>query len=227
MSTDPNDISNDMPEDAYEEGSFADEIELTEEEKAAAAADLAEDSHADAAEHYSNADEVAQLKEQIATMREQMMRALAEAENTRKRSIKEREDAGKYAIQKFAKDLLDVADNLRRAVEAIPDDLKSIDPRIEGIVGGIEATERELLKSFDKNNIVKTEPLDEQFDPNFHEVMFEAPVPGKAAGTVIQVVEPGYVLNGRILRAAKVGIAKADENTSPAPDNITSIDTEA
>lgn len=229
MTTDPNDISDDLPDDAYDGASFADEIELTAEEKAAAAAEMAGDDHAEASDAYASTDETAALKEEIAAVREQMMRALADADNTRKRAIKEREDASKFAVSKFAKDLLDVADNLRRAIDAIPDDLKAVDPRIEGIIGGIEATERELLKSFDKNNIVKIEPLDEQFDPNFHEVMFEAPMPGKAGGTIIQVVEAGYVLNGRLLRAAKVGLAKAEDTDSPAPagDNVTHIDTEA
>jgi len=228
MTNDPNDISNDLPEDAYDGASFADEIELTEAEKAAAAADIASENHAGAAEQYASSDETAALKEEIAAVRDQMMRALADADNTRKRAIKEREDASKYAVSKFAKDLLDVADNLRRAIEAIPEDLKSVDPRIEGIIGGVEATERELLKSFEKNNIVKIEPLDEQFDPNFHEVMFETPMPGKAGGTIIQVIDAGYALNGRLLRAAKVGIAKAEDGESPAPDsNVTHIDTQA
>ncbi len=150
---------------------------------------------------------VQELESQLADANDKMMRALAEAENTRKRAQKDREDAGKFAVQSFAKDLLDFADNFRRALESLPEGTP------EGVSGGLEAMQRELLACFDKNGIQKIEPLDAPFDPNLHEVMFEAPMPGKENGTIIQVIEPGYVLNGRLLRAAKVGIAKNDGDT--------------
>lgn len=170
------------------------------------------------------------LQDELDTMKDQAARALAEAENTRRRARKEREDAGKYAISGFAKDLLDVSDNLRRALDAIPEDMLESEPRLKNLVDGIEATERTLLKSFDKNGIEKLEPLDEPFNPNFHEVMFEAPVPGKAAGLVMQVVEPGYILNGRILRPARVGVTKDDGSgggDTPPPPAGGHLDTEA
>ena len=137
------------------------------------------------------------------------MRALADSENTRRRAIKDREDASKYAVQSFAKDLLDFSDNFHRALAAIPAELHD-DERIASVISGLEAMDANLLKSFEKHGIRKIEPLDEPFNPNFHEVMFEAPIPGKPGGIVIQVVEAGYVLNDRLLRAAKVGISEGD-----------------
>lgn len=149
------------------------------------------------------------LEKELVEAKDRTMRALADAENTRKRAQKDREDAGKYAISGFARDLLDFSDNFKRALDAMPEDTP------EAVRGGIEAMEREMLSTFDRHGIKKIEPLDEPFDANFHEVMFEAPTEGKDAGTIIQVIDAGYVLNDRLLRAAKVGIAKADPNADP------------
>lgn len=150
------------------------------------------------------------LEQELERTKDQLMRALAETENTRKRSLREREDAAKFAIAGFSKDIVSVADNLRRALSAVPESLTQSLPEIKNLLSGIEATERELLRSFEKNGIQKIEPLDQAFDPHFHEVMFEAFIPDKPSGTVIQVVEAGYVLNGRLLRPARVGVSKAD-----------------
>lgn len=147
------------------------------------------------------------LEAELADAKDKMMRALADAENTRRRAVKDREDAGKYAISAFAKDLLDFSDNFHRALAAIPQELHD-DERVASIITGLEAMDANLLKSFERHGIKKIEPLDETFNPNFHEVMFEAPIPGKPGGIVIQVVEAGYVIADRLLRAAKVGISK-------------------
>lgn len=147
------------------------------------------------------------LEAEVFDAKDKMMRALADAENTRRRSVKDREDAGKYAVQSFARDLLDFSDNFHRALASIPQEMHS-DERIGAIIEGLEAMDANLLRTFAKHGIRKIEPMDEPFNPNFHEVMFEAPVPGKPGGIVIQVVEAGYVLNDRLLRAAKVGISK-------------------
>lgn len=149
------------------------------------------------------------IETELNSTKDQLLRTVAEMENLRKRSIREREDAGKYAVSSFAKDLLDVADTFRRALDSIPADLRA-DERINPLVDGIEATERAFLRSFEKNGIRKIEPMDETFNPNFHEVMFEAPVPGKAGGIIIQLIEPGYMLHDRLLRPARVGVAKDD-----------------
>ncbi len=166
------------------------------------------------------------LEEQLDRTKEQMVRALADAENTRKRSVKEREDASKFAVSSFARDLINVADNLRRALDSISDEILEEVPQVKNLKNGIEATERELLRSFEKNGIIKTDPIDQKFDPNFHEVMFETPVPDKETGTIIQVMEPGYIINGRILRPARVGIAKNECNHNQAANESThTIDT--
>ena len=168
------------------------------------------------------------LQDELDKAKDQTARALAEAENTRRRAQKEREDASKFSISSFAKDLLDVSDNMRRALEAVPTDLLDTEPRLKNLVDGIEATERTLLRTFEKHGIEKIEPMDEPFNPNFHEVMFEAPVPGKPGGLVMQVMEPGYVLNERLLRAAKVGVTKDDgTGQNEPPPSGGHLDTEA
>ncbi|MBN8521781.1 MAG: nucleotide exchange factor GrpE [Alphaproteobacteria bacterium] len=153
---------------------------------------------------------ISALESALKAEKDNALRTLAEADNIRKRALKDREDAVKFAITSFAKDLLDFSDNFHRGLSAIPDELKKSDPRFANVMDGISAMERELLKTFSKHGIQKIEPLDQPFDPNFHEVLFETPLPGKPGGLVIQVVEAGYVLNGRLLRAAKVGISKGD-----------------
>ena len=162
-------------------------------------------------------DEIAKLKEALAASNDQLLRTVADMDNLRKRSVREREDASKYAVTGFAKDLLDVADTFTRALQSIPADLRQ-DPRINVLVQGIEATEKSLLSAFEKNGIQKIEPLDEPFNPHFHEVMFEAPVPDKASGIIIQLIEPGYVIKDRLLRPARVGVAKAGDNQTHAVD---------
>ncbi|MEM9469768.1 MAG: nucleotide exchange factor GrpE [Pseudomonadota bacterium] len=143
------------------------------------------------------------LQAELLQAKDRTMRALADAENTRKRAVKDREDAGKFAIANFARDLLDFGDNFKRALSVLPEDTPP------AVSEGLSSMEKELLNVFDRHGITKIEPMDERFDPNFHEVMFETPLPGKQGGQIIQVVEPGYVIKDRLLRAAKVGIAKA------------------
>ena len=159
---------------------------------------------------FDHDERILQLEQEVAKMKDQALRALAEAENTRRRAVKEREDATRFAVTGFARDLLAVSDNLRRALESIPEDVSGASDQFTNLLTGVEATERELLKSFEKHGIKKLDPMDEAFDPNFHEVMFETPMPDKSAGTVIQVMEPGYILNGRLLRPARVGVAKGE-----------------
>lgn len=160
---------------------------------------------------------LAALQAELNDTKDKLLRALAEAENTRRRASKERDDAGSYAISAFARDLLSVADNLRRAIDATPEDALA-DERIKNLFEGIEATERELLRALEKNHVTKVDPMGEVFDPNFHEVMFESPGTGKPAGTVFQVMEVGYKLKDRLLRPARVGVAKGDGGTLPAAE---------
>lgn len=155
------------------------------------------------------------LQAELDRTKDNALRALAEADNTRKRALRERDDAGKYAVTGFARDLLAVADNFRRAMDSIPPELRDANEQIKNLIVGIESVEREMLAAFDKHGIKKLEPNDEMFNPNFHEVMFEAPVPGKMAGQIIQLIEPGYMLNDRLLRPARVGVARGDEGPPP------------
>ncbi len=161
---------------------------------------------------------VTELEAEIARLKDHMMRALAETDNIRKRSVKEREDASKYSVTSFAREMIDIADNFQRAMDAVPAEAKAADPVLKNLMDGIEATERAMLKSLEKQGIKKIEPIGEPFNPNFHEVMFEAPVPGKPGGLVIQVIESGYIIHDRLLRAAKVGVSKGEDGENHRVD---------
>lgn len=165
---------------------------------------------------------VAKLEAEVANLKDQVLRAMAEAENTRRRAQRDREDATKYAVSGFAKDLLAVADNLRRALEAVPAEGREKDEILKSLAIGVEATERQLLSAFERAGIKKLEPVGEPFDPNFHQVMFEIENTGKSAGTVVQVLQNGYTIHGRLLREAMVGVAKRGPD-----DNGQQVDTKA
>ena len=145
-------------------------------------------------------------------------------ENLRRRSQKDREDALKYSSANFARDMLSVADNLRRAIESIPEEADPDGAAMVGFIEGIALTEKELLSTLERHGIEKIDPMGEKFDPQFHEAMFEIPTVDAESGTVLQVVEVGYVIHDRLLRPAKVGIAKAGSAPAESGDQI---DTEA
>jgi len=142
-------------------------------------------------------------------LRDQLLRTLADAENTRRRADRDRDEAAKFGISRFAKDLLSVADNLRRALDAVAQSEDAADA-LKGLAEGVAATERELLAAFERHGMERIDPADEPFDPNLHQAMFELPGTEKPAGTVVQVMAPGYRLQGRLLRPAMVGVAKGD-----------------
>lgn len=212
----PADETDDASASAQENENSGPDNQQSDENSDGADPPITEDNYESAADAYEEASAgqqgpsdvlVATLQTELDQTKDKMMRVVADAENTKRRVMKELSDTKKYAISNFAKDMLNVADNLRRALDAVPDDVKE-DARVQNLVEGIEATERELLRSFEKNGIQKLEPLDQKFDPNYHEVMFETPMPDKEHGTVIQVMETGYILQGRLLRPARVGVAK-------------------
>lgn len=147
------------------------------------------------------------LAAEAAKLKDQLMRALAEAENVRRRAQKEREDTAKFAVSNFAKEMLNVADNFSRALGATPKD--SQDPGLKNLLIGIEATERQLLAALERFGIKKIEPMGKPFDPNFHQVMAEIEDPHHPAGTIVQIFQPGYMIHDRLLREAMVGVAKA------------------
>jgi molecular chaperone GrpE len=153
---------------------------------------------------------LSKAESELADTKDELLRARAESENQRRRAQREREDTQRYAAANFAKDLLDVADNLRRAL-ASTDPAALQDDRAKALVEGVAATERALLAAFERHGIKRIEPeLGERFDPNSHEAMFEAPNTGQPGGSIVQVVQPGYRMHDRLLRPAMVGVAKAD-----------------
>ena len=160
------------------------------------------------------ADKTAELEAKLAESNDKLLRTLAEMENVRRRAERDRQDVSKFAISGFARDLLGVADNLRRALQAITPEQREANESLKNIFTGVEATERELLRLFEQNGIKKVDPIDQKFDPNLHEVMFEAEIPGKAPGTVIQVIEAGFTIHDRLLRPARVGVAKGDDTAA-------------
>ncbi len=168
---------------------------------------------------------LAAARAEAAQMKDQALRAMAEAENTRKRAQRDREDAQKYGITNFAREMLTVADNLRRALEAIPAETLQSDEALKTLYDGVAATERQLEAALGKQHIERIWPDGEKFDSNFHQAMFEVPDTGKPGGTVVQVLQAGYKIHDRLLRPALVGVAKG----GPAAANDTggTIDTTA
>jgi molecular chaperone GrpE len=166
------------------------------------------ESEAAAPDEPTDAEKIAKLEADLAEARDRMLRALAETENVRRRLEREREDTARYAIARFAGDLLSVADNLRRALDAVPADAVKKDEFLAKLVDGVGATEKTMLSVLDKNGVKKIDPTGQKFDPNFHEVLFELDAPDKPAGTVVQVLEAGYTIGDRLLRPARVAAAK-------------------
>mgnify|MGYP001556539454 CR=1 FL=1 len=155
-------------------------------------------------------DALAAARAEAAQLKDQLLRAMAETENTRRRSQRDREDAQKYGISNFARDMLTVADNLRRALEAIPAAQLESDEALKTLHDGVAATERQLEAALAKQQIERIWPEGERFDANMHQAMFEVPNSGKPAGTVVQVMQAGYKIHDRLLRPALVGVAKGE-----------------
>jgi molecular chaperone GrpE len=150
--------------------------------------------------------------EQIAALNDKLLRTLADLENTRRRAERDRSEALQYGGMRFARDMLAVADNLGRALQALPEEEKATLPdTVKSLLDGISATQRDLLAIFERNNVKQVNPVGEKFDPNFHEALFEAPGTGAPAGNIIEVIELGYVMGEKLLRPARVGIAKDAE----------------
>ena len=154
------------------------------------------------------ADPMATLEAERNDLKDRLLRSLAEMENLRRRTEREVADARNYSVTKFATDLVGTVDNLRRALEAIPADAAaSADGPFKALIEGVELIERDLLKSLERHGVRKIEPKGEKFDPNLHQAMFEAPDPETPKGHVTQVVQPGFTIAGRSLRAALVGVS--------------------
>ena len=185
---------------------------MIEDENIASPTETAEDLRtetAQAAPELADHDRTAALEAELAETKSALLYAHAEAQNVRRRAEKEAIDARAYAATSFARDLLSVADNLSRGLEAIPAELRE-DEKIKSVVAGLEATGRELEAVFQRHGIKKMVTIGDALDPNFHQAMFELPS-DKPAGTIVQEMQPGYMIKDRLLRPALVGVAKAAE----------------
>ncbi len=165
-------------------------------------------SEAESVESVSREEE---LETQLSELKDQLLRTVADNENYRKRAEREREQIRKFGISNFAKELLSIADNLGRALDAAPKDDAANDEAIKNLLLGIKMTEQELQKVFENNNIRKINPLGEKFDYNFHQAMFEVEETEEEPGVVVQVLQLGYAIEDRILRPAMVGVSKSAE----------------
>jgi len=162
------------------------------------------------------------LEREHAEMKDRLLRTLAEMENLRKRTEREVADSRLYGIAGFARDVLGVADNMRRALDAVPAEARAnAQAGMKALVDGVELTERELLKALEKNGVRQFTPLGEKFDPNVHQAMFEVSDPSVPAGSIVQVMQPGYMIGERVLRPALVAVSKGGPKTAPnsAPGN--------
>ncbi|MGL5138867.1 MAG: nucleotide exchange factor GrpE [Beijerinckiaceae bacterium] len=161
-------------------------------------------------------DPIAVLEAEKAEMKDRLLRTLAEMENLRRRTEKDMADARAYGVTRFARDMLDVADNLRRALDALPaESREAADGPVKALLDGIDLTERDLLKKLETHGVRKLEPVGQKFDPNFHQAMFEVPDETKPNGTVMQVIQSGYSIGDRVLRPAMVGVAKGGPREAP------------
>lgn len=160
----------------------------------------------------------AELEAELADTKDRLLRALAETENQRRRAARDVEEAHKYAITNFSRELLDVADNLSRALAAVPARAREEIGFVKNLVDGVAMTEKALLACFERHQIVMVTPeIGEKFDHNRHQAMFEVEATGQEPGTVAQVMQPGYTIAGRLLRPALVGVAKGPATKPAAP----------
>ena len=168
-----------------------------------------------APEAETQVDPLAAAQREAAELKDKLLRTLAEMENLRRRTEREVADARVYGIASFARDVLTVADNMQRALQALDDELREkADASVKGLLDGVELTERELLKALEKHGVRKIEPRGEKFDPNFHQAMYEVPDPSAAPGTVAQVIQAGYLIGERVLRPAMVAVVKAPSKSA-------------
>lgn len=171
-----------------------------------AVAEAAED---DAAAQEDAANPLAELQVENNALKDQLLRLAADMENLRKRTAREMQDAKTYATTNFARDMLSVSDNLRRALDAIPEDaLTDTNSGLKALADGVEMTERAMLNALERHGVTQLSPEGQKFDPNFHQAMFEVPNTEVPNNTVVQVVQTGYAIGDRVLRPAMVGVSR-------------------
>jgi molecular chaperone GrpE len=165
-------------------------------------------------------DPVEALKAENADLRDRFLRLAAEMDNLRRRTDRDVKDAKSYAVTSFARDMLSVSDNLRRAIETLPDEARAAaDATMTALIEGVEMTERGMLSTLERHGVRKIEAEGQKFDPNFHQAMFEVPNPNVPNNTVVQVVQAGYAIGERVLRPAMVGVAKGGPKTEAAAED--------
>jgi len=168
------------------------------------------------------ADPVEALKAENADLRDRFLRLAAEMDNLRRRTDREIKDAKSYAVTSFARDMLSVSDNLRRAIETLPEDARAAaDATLTALIEGVEMTERGMLSTLERHGVRKIDAEGQKFDPNFHQAMFEVPNPNVPNNTVVQVVQAGYAIGERVLRPAMVGVAKGGPKAEAAAEDAT------
>ena len=162
-------------------------------------------------------DPIEVLKAEVENLRDQRLRALAEAENIRRRAEREKTEASQYAVTKFARDMLSIADNFSRALAACPPELReTADPQVKAVLDGVEATDRQLMATLERYGVKPVSTEDGKFDPNLHQAIAEVPGNGKPAGSIVDVVQAGYMIGDRLLRPAMVTVARRE--AAPAID---------
>lgn len=179
----------------------------------------ANDAAPETSETPSGADRLAELEAERTDLKDKLLRTLADMENQRRRNEREIADARTYGVTTFARDMLTVADNVRRALDSVPAEARTgAEGALKGLIEGIELTERDLLKTLERHGVKKLDPEGQKFDPNLHQAMFEVPNPDVPNGTVVQVVQSGYAIGERVLRPALVGVAKGGPKAAPSGD---------
>jgi len=150
-------------------------------------------------------------------MRDRLLRTMADMENLRQRTEREKADTARYAISNFARDVLTIGDNLKRVIDHVPAEAATQDPALKGILDGVGLTERELLNMLERHGVTPIEPLGQRFDPNSQQAMYEVPTTDVPDGTVVEVMQAGYMIGDRCLRPAMVAVAKGGAKPAPKP----------
>jgi len=154
------------------------------------------------------------LKSEVENLKDQRLRALAEVENIRRRAEKEKSDASQYAVTKFARDMVAIADNFARALAAVPASVRAAaDPALQAVLDGVEATDRQMLQTLERYGVKQVDTSDGKFDPNLHQAIAEVPGNGKPAGTIVDVMETGFMIGDRLLRPTMVTVAKKEASS--------------
>lgn len=183
-----------------------DTVETDDAEQAPAPCEPGEQDEDEAEAEESEAD--ADVGDDVSQLTDQLLRALAETENVRRRAKKDVTDANRYSIASFARDMLSVSDNMARALDSIPEDAREDSDIVKALVEGVEMTAREMASALERHGIRQVNPLGEKFEYNLHQAMFEAPETGEPDGTIVEVAQAGYMIGERLLRPAMVGVAR-------------------